>query len=210
LTGVLNSEMAEASDTLNCDQLTGARARVAQRVEDGDAGAEERGGFGGGEIVGDCRYRLGGRDHVLGVAAVVSDARNLSVFAEREVAAAAGFAGKIMASMPADSYALAGLPLRDAFADRVDAAGDFVTGDARLPDSGPMTFFHERVAMADAAGFDLDADLPASGFVDVAFDQFKVSTGLAYLDGFHAGHGFSSGIRRWNSRRTEDHPSKDD
>jgi hypothetical protein len=172
--------------------MSPGRARVTQRVEDGDTGAEQRGGFGGGKIVGDGGNGFGGRDHVLGISAIVGDGRDLFVTAKSKVAAAAGFARKIMPSMPADADALAGLPLRNAVANGVDAAGYFVAGNARVLDSRPMAFFYERVAVADAAGFNLDADLPARGLGNVAFDEFKISAGLAYLDGFHAGHGFSS------------------
>ena len=97
-----------------------------------------------------------------------------------------------MASMPAHADALAGLPLRDSVADGIDAAGNFVSGNARVLDSGPVAFFYERVAVADAAGFNLDADLAASGLGNIAFDEFKISAGLADLDGFHARHCDSS------------------
>ena len=43
--GELHAEMAEAADALHGHEIAGARARVAKRVEGGDAGAEERRGL---------------------------------------------------------------------------------------------------------------------------------------------------------------------
>jgi hypothetical protein len=48
-----------------------------------------------------------------------------------------------------------------------------------------MAFLYERITVADAAGFDFDPDLVAHGFGNVSFDEFKITTGLADLDGFH-------------------------
>ena len=54
--------------------------------------------------------------------------------------------------------------------------------------SGPVSFFDQHVAVADAAGFDLDAHLAAGGFGDGALDDFEISSGFADLDGFHIFH----------------------
>ena len=54
--------------------------------------------------------------------------------------------------MPAEADALAGLEERDVGADGVDDAGDLVAGRAGKLDAGPLAFFGERVAVADAAG----------------------------------------------------------
>ena len=108
---VLDAEMAEAADALHGDQIAGARARVAQRVENRDAGAEQRRGFGGRKIVGHGRDRFGGRDHVFGITAIMADGGDFLVLAEHEIAAAAGFASEVMSAMPSDADALAGLPV---------------------------------------------------------------------------------------------------
>ncbi len=98
------------------------------------------------------------------------------------------FTGEVMAAVPAYADALAGFPVGNVGADGIDAAGDFVSGNARILDAGPMAFFHERVAVADAAGFDFNAHLGAAGFGNISFDQFEIAAGLADLDGFHFRH----------------------
>src|SRR5271155_470191 len=100
----------------------------------------------------------------------MADPRNLLVLAENEITATAGIAGEIVATVPSDAYALAWLPIRDVSADSVDAAGNFVSGNARILEAGPDALLHEDVAMADAAGFDFDSDLGAAGFGNISFD----------------------------------------
>jgi hypothetical protein len=92
---------------------------------------------------------------------------------------------KSMAAVPSDADALAGLPVGNVGADGIDAAGDFVSGNARILDAGPVAFLYERVAVADAAGFDFNPDLAAGGLGNVSFDEFEITAGLADLDSFH-------------------------
>jgi hypothetical protein len=89
----------------------------------------------------------------------VADAGNFSVLAENEIAAAAGIASETMAAVPPDADALAGFPVSNVGTDSVDAAGDFVSGNAWILDAGPIAFFYERVTVADAAGLDFNSYL---------------------------------------------------
>ncbi len=93
-----------------------------------------------------------------------------------------------MAAVPSHSYALAGFPVGYVGADGVDAAGDFVSGNAWILEAGPIAFLYQHVAVADAAGFDFDPDLVAGGLGDVSFDEFEITTGFADLDSFHFRH----------------------
>jgi hypothetical protein len=165
---------------------------VAECIENRDAGTEQRRGFGGWQLVWDGGDRLGGCEHVFLVAAVVTDARNLFVLAVDEIAAAAGIAGEIVTTVPSYSDALAGLPVRNVAADSVDAAGDFMSGNAWILDSGPIAFLYQLVTVADAAGFDFNADLVSARLGDVSFDEFEIASGFADLDNFHLRHGFPS------------------
>ena len=90
------------------------RAAVAQRVEGGDAGAEQRRGFDGIERVGHGGDRFPGRDHIFGVAAVVADAGPLFIDAVDEIAATALQAGEVVAAVPADADSLSFFPGGDA------------------------------------------------------------------------------------------------
>jgi hypothetical protein len=124
----------------------------------------------------------------------VAEGGDLLGFAEFEIAAPTGIADEAMTSVPADAHALAGFPLRYTVADRVDAASNFVSGNAGILEAGPVTVFYDRIAVTDTAGFDLDADLSTSRLGNVAFDEFKASARLADLHNFHARHGMTSFI----------------
>jgi len=186
LTGVLDAEVAEASNALHGDQIAGACSGISQGVIDGDPGAEKWSGFWGGEVVGDRGYGFGWDDYVFCVASVEADAGNLLVLAEDKIAAATGIAYEAVSAMPANADTLTALPEGDVGAYGVDAAGDLMAGNAWILNSWPVPFFYQRVAVADAAGFNLDAHLIASGLRRGALDDFEVSSGLADLHGFHA------------------------
>ncbi len=130
LAGVLDPEVAESSDALDGHQITGGGSRIAQRVENRDAGAKQRRGVGGRKFIGNGGYRFGGREHVFLIAAVVTDAGDLFVLAVDEIASAAGIASEIMSAVPSYADALAGLPVFNVGADGVNATGNFVSRNA--------------------------------------------------------------------------------
>src|SRR5450631_192688 len=102
--------MAEAADSLHRDEIGGERTTVAQGVEGGDSGAKQGRGFRGIQRFGHGCQRLNGHDYVLGVTAVIADARNLQLFAISKVAAAAGNANAVPAAVPANTDTLAFFP----------------------------------------------------------------------------------------------------
>ena len=87
--------------------------------------------------------------------------------------------------MPTDAHALAGLPQRDFPADSIDTSGDLVPGNAWILQARPHAFFYQRIAVADSARFHFDTHLSAARLRDGSFDDFKISTGFADLNGFH-------------------------
>ena len=93
-----------------------------------------------------------------------------------------------MTAMPTHADALPRLPVGDVSAHSVDAAGDFVSGNARILQARPLAFFHNCIAVANAAGFDFDTDLVAARLGDISFDEFKIAARLADLHSFHARH----------------------
>jgi hypothetical protein len=70
-------------------------------------------------------------------------------------------------------------------ADRIDAPGNLVARHSRIL-NWPEPLLYERIAVADTAGFHLDAHLPTPGLWNRTLDNFKVSSWLANLYGFHA------------------------
>src|SRR5690242_1188782 len=112
--------MAETAEALDADEIAGARADVAERVERGDAGAQKRRRVGEVEPVRNRRDGDLRRDHVLGVAAVVGDAGDPRVLALQELAAQARVARTVVPAMPAEPDAIAGAKARRALAERVD------------------------------------------------------------------------------------------
>src|SRR5258708_37800557 len=109
----------------------------------------------------------------------MSDGGNLLGRAVDEIAAAARFAGEIVSTVPSYSYTLAGFPVGDVGTDGVDAAGNFVPRNARVLDAGPITFLDQRIAVADAAGFDLNTDLVARRLGNISFDNFEITARFA-------------------------------
>ncbi len=169
----LHGEMAEAANALNGDDIAGPRAGIAQRVEGGDAGAEQRRRRRGIELVGDRGKRVDRRDHVIGIAAVIVDAGDFEIAAGDEIAAPAAVADEAGAAEPADADALPDLPGGDVGADGVDTAGDLVARHGGIVDAGKGAGRGEHIAMADAAGLDLDAHLARAGLGEWAARQAR-------------------------------------
>ena len=92
-----------------------------------------------------------------------------------------------MAAVPAQADALAHLEDRHVGANRVQHAGDFVAGHARILDAGPDAHFGHRIAVTHAAGLHADAHLSRTRVRKLFLDQLEVSAGGGNLHGttFH-------------------------
>jgi hypothetical protein len=108
---------------------------VAQGVEGRDSGAQQRRRIARLELRGNQRQRFERRDHVVGIAAVITDAGNLATYAGNEIAAAAGAAVAAMPAMPTHADALARLPVGHADANGVDQPDHFVARHAWISDA---------------------------------------------------------------------------
>jgi hypothetical protein len=168
---------------------------MAQRIEYGNAGAEQGRSFVRRKIVGHGRNRFGWDDHIFRVSAVKADSGNLFKLAENELTAAAGIADKAVSAMPADTHALAGLPLRYIGANHVDAPGNLVARNARVLQPGKSRLLDDGIAVTDTAGFYFDPDLGAARLRDRTLNDFEVSTRFADLCGFHNFSSESAGVR---------------
>src|ERR1700722_17892230 len=159
---------------------------MAERIVHSDSCAQQWRSFGRRQIIWHQGYCFRRDDHILGIPAVKADGRDLFELTQNEVPAAARVALKAVSAMPSNSHALTRLPQSDVGADGIDATGNLVARHSRVLNSRPVPFFHKRVAMADAAGFHLDAHLPASGLRSWSLDDFEITSRLANLDGLHA------------------------
>jgi len=90
-----------------------------------------------------------------------------------------------MTAMPAHADALARFPLRTAGADGIHDPDDFMAGNARILQAGPMAFLDQGIAVADATGLDFDPHLAGARFGDWAFYDFKRSARAGDLRGAH-------------------------
>src|SRR5439155_21549833 len=110
---ILNPEMSQSADAMHGHELAAARARVAQRVVDGNARAHERPRFLRWQFIRDGGQRCRRCDHVLGISAVEIEACDFAIDAHGEISALALCADEAMSAMPADADALTFLPFND-------------------------------------------------------------------------------------------------
>src|SRR5579885_730429 len=177
--------MPQAADPLNRDEISGSSAAVAQGIERGDARAHQGRRLLRGQFIGNMRKRFDRHGHELRIPAIVGDARNLQVHAGDEIAPPAPLAFAAVPAVPSDSDPISRLPRPSAFAHGVDHAGNLVAGRTRISDSGPGTFFGERIAMADAASLNPDPHPSRRRFIRAFFDWFETSAGLFHLHLLH-------------------------
>jgi hypothetical protein len=92
-----------------------------------------------------------------GLAARLAEAGHRPDHAGEKLAAAARVADSAMPSVPAHADPLSLFPRLHVGADLVDDAGHLVARNTRVLNARPVAFLQEHVAVADAAGLDLDA-----------------------------------------------------
>ena len=143
-----------ARRALHGDQIAGFGGAVAEGVEGGDAGAEERCGLRVAERVGNARQGLGGHDQVVGVAAVVGDAADAPFAADDEVAAAGTGRRRSNGRRAIRRRRVHLHATREPARRGRDDAGDLVARDARQLQARERRRPARNVAVADAAGVD--------------------------------------------------------
>src|SRR5882724_1997993 len=136
--------MAQPADAVHCDDLSGARTGIAQRVVDRNARTHEGSRFLRRQFIWNSGQSCHRCDHVLGIPTVEIDAGHFSIDAHCEVTTAALFAHETMSAMPADTDALTCDPCCDVATDCIDVSSYFMTWHAWILKPGPETFFHER------------------------------------------------------------------
>src|SRR5262249_15106120 len=119
-----------------------------------------------------CDRALRG-DHVLPIAAIEAEAGHLLRLARKEIPAPARVAASAIAAVPADADALPRSPFRDSLSDGVDRSGHLVTRHARVGNARKEPFLDDRIAMADSAGLDLDANVARPRIRDRSLDDLE-------------------------------------
>jgi hypothetical protein len=118
----------------------------------------------------------------------VTEGSDFFGLAINEIAATARIASEIMAAMPTNTDTLAGFPVRNVSTHCVNAPCDFVSWNTRILNTGPMAFLDQLVTVADAAGFNFNADLVSARLGNVSLDEFKIAAGFADLHSLHSRH----------------------
>src|ERR1700693_445440 len=131
---------------------------MTQGVERRDSRAHQRRGVFEGKAVRNGGHRLRGRYHVLGISAVMGELCNFTIVTIHQIAAAAGDADATVPSVPTHAHALAFFPGCDGGADLTDHSGYCVARHERILQAGPKASYRKRIAMANTAGVDTDAN----------------------------------------------------
>src|SRR2546425_511647 len=96
--------------------------------------------------------------------------------------------GAVTAAVPADADSLPLLPRGNAGPHFIDDACHFMSGNARILNSWPESFFREHVAVADATGLHLNAHLSCTRLRNLALDKLEICSGFRNLRRLHWCH----------------------
>jgi hypothetical protein len=129
--GELNTKMPKATNALNGDQIPASQASIAKGIVGRNARAQQRGGLRGTELIGNGSEAARFSDHHFRISTVHGYLRYHWVLTIHAVSTSARLAGAVLSGDQADANALTDLPSRHAAAQGVDAANDFMTGNAR-------------------------------------------------------------------------------
>src|SRR5262249_24344435 len=125
----------------------------------------------GRKFVGHTCQRLSRGNHVFSVAAIERDAgRQQRHRARKKLASPAMIAIAAITAVPTNTDSLAVLPRLHTFADSIDNSDHLMSRHTRILDTGPESFFNQRIAVANAARLDLHAHPPSLRLGDLAFD----------------------------------------
>jgi hypothetical protein len=80
---------------------------------------------------------------------------------------------------------LALCPSNNAFANRINNSGDFMSRNPRVLNARPHSLLGQGIAVADATGVDLYTHVSDAGLRDLAFNEFKGATSVTDLHGTH-------------------------
>src|SRR5690349_13132223 len=103
---VLNSEMAQPSDTVDRNNVSGASTGVAQRVVNRHPGAHERSSLFGQNVIRNRSQRARRRYHVLRISTIEIEPRHFAMEAHRKITTTTLLAHEVVTAVPADTHSL--------------------------------------------------------------------------------------------------------
>jgi hypothetical protein len=165
--------MAQTTNAEDSDDLASQDFHATHAIEDGDAGAKEGCGLLGFEIIGDGAEAFLGDGDVLLVSSIEGEASDLLLATRYEVTPATVVTLVAVPTVPAHADALSNLPRDDVGAELVDDADEFMAGNTRIGEAGPLTVNHHGVTVANAAGLYANANLALLGLWDRALHDCK-------------------------------------
>ena len=179
----LNAQMSQAADALDHHKVSGTGRRVSKRVVGGQAGTEKWRGVRRTQLIWDSSQPALAGDHDFSVATVVVYSGEWLALAVDEISPSTRLALAAMTAKETHTNPLANFPIKNSFADGIDLTDRFMTRNTRIDHAGKNSAFHgRRVAMADAACFDPDPDLPRRRVCHGALNEFEFS-GFGDLNG---------------------------
>jgi hypothetical protein len=105
--------------------------------------------------------------------------------AGNKIAAATGITISAVPAVPADSDPLALYPSDNAYADRVNYSGDFMSRNPRVLDTRPHSLLGHGITVANSTSLNLYTHMPGTRICDLAFNEFKWAAGTSYLNDSH-------------------------
>ena len=170
---VLNSEMPQAANAQNRHRIAGLGPAVPKAVEGRHTRAHQWRGVHVRQIFGNQRQGIRRSNHIVRIAAVESDAGNLPILAEDEVAAPAGRAVVAVPAVPSQAHALARLEQGHIRAHRIHHPGNLVPRHARIRNPGKQSKLGNRIAVANAASLHAYAHMARPRLRKLLLHQFK-------------------------------------
>jgi hypothetical protein len=155
----LYAEMAQTTETLYRDKITGAQSGIAKRVVCRYAGAQKWSRFRGCKFIGNRGERAGLGNHDLRVPAIGRDTGNDRMQAVHKIAALARFTFTILAAEESYSDALPNFPIGNAWANHFDAAYHLMSRHSRQSQARKRSFDRCRIGMTDSACLDAQPHL---------------------------------------------------
>jgi hypothetical protein len=96
-----------------------------------------------------------------------------------------------MASMPSNSYTLAGFPSDDTLTNSIHDSDDFMSRNSRVLNAWKNPLLCNQIAMTNSTGLHLDSYRSRTWLRDLTFHNFKWSTWSRDLNCAHFWHKFS-------------------